>query len=71
MTKKVFLKKLGEKIIAVRTQKKMSQAELAFTCNKDPQSLERVENGKINPSSFYLQEIAEGLNVPVKLLLDF
>ena len=71
MTKKVFLKKLGEKIIEIRMQKKLTQAELAFTCNKDPQSLERVENGKINPSAFYLQEIAAGMNVPVKTLFEF
>lgn len=69
--KKVFLKKLGERIIEERTKIKLSQVELAHICNKDAQSLERVENGKINPSACYLYEIAEGLNIPVKSFFDF
>jgi transcriptional regulator with XRE-family HTH domain len=35
-------------------------------CNKDPQSLERVENGKVNPSAFYLKTLADALNVEIE-----
>jgi putative transcriptional regulator len=71
MRKELFQKKLGEKITSLRMEKKISRATLANICGKDCQSLERIENGKINPSAFYLKEIAEGLNVPVKALFEF
>jgi transcriptional regulator with XRE-family HTH domain len=59
--KKEFLQKQGKRIVGERKKINMSQVELAHVCNKDPQSLERVENGKVNPSAFYLLEIAEVL----------
>ncbi len=71
MDKQEFLKKLGNRVVALRQQKGMSQAELAWACQKDPQSIERLENAKINPSIFYLHQIAQGLGVPLKELLDF
>lgn len=49
----------------------MTQEELAFQINKDQQSLQRLEKGKVNPTYIYLLDLAEGLGVPVKELLDF
>jgi putative transcriptional regulator len=71
MNKEAFLIKLGNNIRKLREEKEMSQTQLAHNCDKDPQSIERVENGKINPSVYYLSEIAKGLGVPLKKLLDF
>lgn len=71
MEKEELLKKLGKNIIKIRTKKGWSQSELAWNCGKDRQSIERLENGKINPSIFYLNQIAEGLGIPLKELLDF
>ncbi len=71
MQKESFLKKLGSHIIQLRKQRGLSQSELANKCGKDPQSLERVENGKTNPSSFYLYELSKALNIPIKDLFDF
>jgi len=71
MDKKEFLIRLGKQVIKLRTSKGWSQSELARNCDKDRQSIERLENGKINPSSFYLYEIAKGLEISVKELLDF
>ena len=65
-----FLIALGEKIKSIRKGKGMSQAELANICGKDRQSLERVENGRINPTIHYLKVIADGLGVNLKDLLD-
>ncbi|MEQ1554295.1 MAG: helix-turn-helix transcriptional regulator [Ferruginibacter sp.] len=71
MNKEAYLKKLGAHIASVRLSKGISQAELARCCDKDPQSLNRLEKGRINPSVFYLKEIAVELNIEVKDLLNF
>ena len=71
MQKEAFLKKLGQRIKDIRAEKGLSQTELAHKCGKDSQSLERVENGKTNPSAYYLAELAKALKVPLKDLLDF
>ncbi len=71
MDKKEFLKQLGKRIVKLREKKGWSQSELARNCDKDRQSIQRLENGKINPSAYYLKEIADGLAIPVADLLDF
>jgi len=71
MQKENFLKKLGNRIKELRKEKGLSQTDLAHKCGKDSQSLERVENGKTNPSAYYLFELSKALKVPVKDLLDF
>ena len=70
MTKELYLKKLGRHIAALREGKSISQAELARSCDKDPQSLNRLEKGRINPSVYYLFEIAKELDLPLKDLVD-
>lgn len=67
--KRKFLKRIGKKIVALRKERGISQAELARLCFKDPQSIERIENGKVNTSIYFLQEIANGLGVDVKEFL--
>lgn len=69
MTKKQLLNKLGKRIVKLRLQKGWSQADLAKACFKDPQSIERVENGKINPSIYYLHEIANVLEIKLSELV--
>lgn len=71
MTKDVFLKKLGKNVAQLRENAGLSQTELALRCDKDRQSLNRLEKGRINPSAYYLAEIANELGVPVKKLFDF
>ncbi len=70
MTKEAYLKKLGKNVARLREEAGLSQTELALRCDKDRQSLNRLEKGKINPSIFYLKEIAEQLDIPVKMLVD-
>lgn len=69
--KKEFLNKLGKRIIQLREEKGVSQSQLSRSCDKDRQSIERLEHGKINPSAYYLKEIAQGLGVDIKDLLNF
>ena len=71
MTKDAFLKKLRKNIARLREKAGISQTDLALRCDKDKQSLNRLEKGRINPSAFYLSEIAAELKVPLKDLFDF
>lgn len=49
----------------------MSQAELARACGKDRQNIEKIENGRVNPTLFSLYEIAEALEVSLVEIVDF
>ena len=69
MEKEVLLKKLGERICDIRKDKGISQKQLAHSIGKDQQSIQRLEAGNVNPSFYYLCEIAEGLNVTLEELL--
>ncbi len=69
--KEAFQKKLGKNIARLREKAGLSQTELALRCDKDRQSLNRLEKGRINPSAYYLSQLAEELQVPTKELLDF
>ena len=70
MNKDDLLKKIGQNVTRLRDQAGLSQTELALRCDKDKQSLNRLEKGRINPSVFYLHQIALELNVTVKELVD-
>lgn len=63
MEKEVWLRNLGAKIRDTRIAKGLTQAQLAHTINKDQQSVQRLETGKINPSIYYLVEVAKGLGI--------
>jgi putative transcriptional regulator len=69
--KQEFLNKFGRHLVSLRKQRKLTQRDVAFACGKDPQSIERIENGKSNPTIYYLYELSKSLNVPLKDLLDF
>tara|TARA_R110002096_G_scaffold381259_2_gene575115 strand:- start:3956 stop:4126 length:171 start_codon:yes stop_codon:yes gene_type:complete len=51
------------KIKELRIRENLTQAELAARVNKDQQSIQRLEAGRINPSYLYLLEIQIGLGV--------
>ncbi len=71
MERSAFTKKLGKKIAKIRTEKGISQSELARMCLKDRQSLHRVELGQRTPSSFYIYELANALDVSVGSFYEF
>ncbi|MES2591298.1 MAG: helix-turn-helix transcriptional regulator [Bacteroidota bacterium] len=70
ISKEKILSKLGSKIRLVRKDKNITQVELANSIGKDQQSIQRLESGKINPSYYYLLEVAEGLGVSIEELLS-
>ena len=68
--KEQLQKKIGQRIIALRSQKGWSQSDLARACNKDRQAIEKIENGKVNPTVFSLYEIAGALEISLSKLVD-
>lgn len=64
-------KKVGQRIIALREKKGWNQSDLARACGKDRQAIEKLENGKVNPTLYTLFEIAKALEVSLQSLVDF
>ena len=62
---------LGKRIKSLRENKNITQVDLASIINKDQQSLQRLEKGKVNPGYEYLLDIAEGLSMSISELLSF
>ena len=71
MNKEQLKKKVGQRIVELRSQKGWSQSDLARACNKDRQALEKLENGKVNPTLYTLLEISKALEVPLAKLINF
>ena len=71
MNKETLKKKIGQRIVELRSQKGWNQSDLARACNKDRQAVEKLENGKVNPTMYSLLEIANALEVSLKELVDF
>lgn len=71
MNKEALKKKIGQRIVELRSQKGWSQSDLARACNKDRQAMEKLENGRVNPTLYSLLEIATALEVSLKELVDF
>jgi transcriptional regulator with XRE-family HTH domain len=69
--KEKILTLLGKHIRNLRIEKGITQTELANSINKDQTSIQRLERGGVNPSYFYLYEIAEGLDISVIELINF
>ena len=70
MTREKLKIELGKQIIMLRQQKGWSQSDLARACNKDRQAIEKLENGKVNPTLYTLLEIANALEVSLPELVD-
>ncbi|WP_462254697.1 helix-turn-helix domain-containing protein [Ferruginibacter sp.] len=66
---KIKLKKLGLRIQNIRNARGLTLLELSYEVDKEPQSISRVEMGKINPSYLYLLKICEGLKADINELL--
>lgn len=70
VTRDKLKKELGKRIVELREQKGWSQSDLARACNKDRQAIEKLENGKVNPTLFTLLEIANALEISLSRLVD-
>lgn len=71
MTQDQLKDKIGQRIVELRTEKGWSQSDLARACKKDRQSIERLENGKLNTTIYTLFQIASALEISLSKLVDF
>ncbi len=71
MSKEQLKKKVGQRIVELRSQKGWSQSDLARECNKDRQAIEKIENGKVNPTIFTISEICKVLKVSLSDFFKF
>jgi putative transcriptional regulator len=70
MDKYELQKKIGKHIVELRISKGWSQSDLARALNKDRQTIEKIENYKVNPTIFTLYEIANALEISLSELLN-
>lgn len=64
-----LLRKLAERIKAIREEKGLTLQEVAHTIGKDRQSIHRLEKGEFNPSFIYLSEVCKGLGIELSELM--
>ena len=63
-----FYNRLGEKIINIRQNRKLSQEQLALLSDLDRTYLARIEEGKANPSVKVLNKISRVLKTRLSTL---
>lgn len=71
MTKDQLSKKVGKRIVELRIKKGLNQSDLARACGKDRQAIEKIENGKVNSTTYTLYAISKALGVDLYELLKF
>jgi transcriptional regulator with XRE-family HTH domain len=64
-------KQLGGRIRARRTERGLTQEELAHRAGLDYSYVNQIENGRRNPSLDAIARIARALGVPVRDLVAF
>lgn len=69
--KTIFLQKLGLRITEIREEKGITQTELSIRCDKDRQSINRLEKGNVNPSVYFLSQICDALGTELSDLFKF
>jgi|PlaIllAssembly_1097288.scaffolds.fasta_scaffold113406_1 transcriptional regulator with XRE-family HTH domain len=62
--------KTGERIRDLRIKKGLTQEELAEKTELSVRTIQRIENGEVDPRSFTLQMIAKALNVDFSIFND-
>jgi len=63
--------RFGAQIKRIREEKGLSLRSLAANCELDDSQISKIENGKRNIQLSTIIELAKGLNVEPKELLDF
>jgi transcriptional regulator with XRE-family HTH domain len=63
--------KFGENLRKIREKKNLSLNDLASRCNLDKSNISKIENGHFNISLTKIFDLATGLEIHPKELLDF
>jgi transcriptional regulator with XRE-family HTH domain len=70
MTEKVLLKKIGSRIKQIRTDKGISQQQLAADLDYEKSNMSRLESGTLNPHIATLYKVARALGITLSELLN-
>ena len=65
MKTEIYLKRIGENIIRLRKEKKLTSKELGYMCDIDKSALIHIEKGRINVTIKTLVKISDALDVSV------
>jgi len=65
------LKLFGKNLEKIKKTKKMSYRRIAANCDLEHSDIKRYVDGKINPTLLSLLDLAKGLGIHPKELLDF
>lgn len=68
---KPILKNFGKHLKSLRTEKGLSQVELAFKGDFDRNYIGMLERGERNPSLKNLQRLSDALEIPLCKLTNF
>ncbi|HNP32165.1 MAG TPA: helix-turn-helix transcriptional regulator [Flavobacterium sp.] len=63
--------KVGQRIKEIRTEKNISQQDLASKCNFEKSNMSRIEAGRTDPKLTTLERICKGLDVDITELFKF
>ena len=69
MNKGVIQRKIGRIIRDKRIELGLTQDDLAKSIGKQRPAVQRLESGNVNPSIYFLREIAGGLKITLEELL--
>ena len=67
----ILKKKFGKHLKEIRESKGLSLLRLSYNCSIDESKISKIEHGKHNITLATLVELARGLEVSPKKLLDF
>jgi len=65
-----YLQRFGEKLEALKKASGLSYRKIAANCNVEHSDIKRYVDGKINPTLLTIIDLAKGLGVEPKELLD-
>lgn len=65
-----FIKSIGQKVLSIRQNRKMSQLDLAVISGLERTQIGRVERGEVNPTVETLKIIADALEINIKDFFD-
>jgi len=65
MTETEFLSSIGLRIKKIRTDKRLTQYDLASRCDFEKASMSRIESGRTNATLLTLYKISKALETPM------
>lgn len=66
----IYLSKFGERLGALKKASGLSYRKIAANCSVEHSDIKRYVDGKINPTLLTIIDLAKGLGVEPKQLLD-